>query len=124
MQVSAEAALGGPKPEALLARGPLRVNPDNPRYFTDGTTSPEGALKAILLTGSHERNNCQAFDAGDLASFDFDTYLELLQTNHQNFIRLMEHHFERTYLAFRSWFLFQVAQRHLAFLLAALTSMG
>jgi len=27
--------------------------------------------------------------------------------------RTMEHHFERTYLAFRSWFLFQVAQRDL-----------
>ena len=35
------------------AKGPLRVHPDNPRYFTDGTRAPDGSLKAVYLTGSH-----------------------------------------------------------------------
>jgi hypothetical protein len=30
-----------------LASGPLKIHPDNPRYFTDGSG------KAIYLTGSH-----------------------------------------------------------------------
>jgi hypothetical protein len=35
------------------ACGPLRVHPTSPRYFTDGTTNADGALKAIYLAG-HE----------------------------------------------------------------------
>jgi hypothetical protein len=35
------------------ARGPLRIHPSNPRYFTDGSG------KAIYLTGSHTWNNLQ-----------------------------------------------------------------
>ena len=35
------------------ATGPLRANPKNPRYFTDGSG------KAIYLTGSHTWNNLQ-----------------------------------------------------------------
>ena len=35
------------------ARGPLRVHPQNPRYFTDGTTNADGSLKAVYL-GGHE----------------------------------------------------------------------
>ncbi len=38
---------------AAPARGPLRVHPTNPRYFTDGTTNAGGAGKAIYLAG-HE----------------------------------------------------------------------
>jgi hypothetical protein len=39
-------------PDATPAKGPLRVHPTNPRYFTDGTKNPDGSLKAIYLTGS------------------------------------------------------------------------
>ena len=41
----------GPAPEEAPARGPLRVHPDNPRYFTDGSG------RAVYLTGSHTWNN-------------------------------------------------------------------
>ena len=43
----------GPAPEATPARGPLRVHPDNPRYFTDGSG------RAVYLTGSHTWSNLQ-----------------------------------------------------------------
>jgi hypothetical protein len=39
--------------------GTLRIHPTNPRYFTDGTTNGDGALKAVYLTGAHTWNtNC------------------------------------------------------------------
>lgn len=43
------AAIGG---GATPAQGPLRVHPENPRYFTDGTKRPNGSLHALYLTGS------------------------------------------------------------------------
>jgi Protein of unknown function (DUF4038)/Putative collagen-binding domain of a collagenase len=42
-------------PPAIPARGPLRVCPANPRYFTDGSG------KAMLLTGSHTWGNLQDY---------------------------------------------------------------
>lgn len=68
------------------ATGPLRVNPSNPRYFTDGSG------KAILLTGSHTWRNFQAFGAGNppADSFDYAGYLNSLQANQLNFMRLWE----------------------------------
>jgi len=72
------------KPAA--AAGPLRVHPTNPRYFAD----PNG--RAVYLTGSH---TWQSLQDGILAGyttvtqpFDYAAYLNLLQTNHHNFIRL------------------------------------
>ena len=44
---------------AAPAAGPLRVHPQNPRYFTDGTTNADGSLKAVFLTGSHTWSNLQ-----------------------------------------------------------------
>ena len=41
------------------AKGPLRVHPQNPRYFTDDTKGPDGSLKAVYLTGSHHWDNLQ-----------------------------------------------------------------
>jgi hypothetical protein len=41
------------------AAGPLRVHPDNPRYFTDGMKNAGGGLRAVYLTGSHNWNNLQ-----------------------------------------------------------------
>ena len=64
-------------------KGPLRVHPANPRYFTDD------GERAVYLTGSHTWDNLQ--DMGDTApppAFDFDAYLGFLTKHHHNFIRL------------------------------------
>lgn len=65
------------------ADGPLRVHPDNPRYFTDDTG------KAIYLTGSHTWLNLQ--DGGPKfppPKFDYEEYLDLLAEQNHNFTRL------------------------------------
>lgn len=66
--------------------GPLRVCPANPRYFADPSGNP------VYLTGSH---TWQSLQDGILPGFtkvaqpfDYVGYLNLLQTNHHNFIRL------------------------------------
>lgn len=61
------------------ATGPLRVDPANPRYFTDGSG------KVILLVGSHTWDNRQDLGTGD---FDWQGYLDDLQSWGHNFIRL------------------------------------
>lgn len=76
---------------AAPATGPLRVNKENPRYFTDGTKRPDGSLKAIYLTGSHHWNSLQ--DSGKLGKpltekFDYDGYLGLLERYNHNYIRM------------------------------------
>lgn len=72
-----------------FARGPLRVHPTNPRYFTDGTKSADGSLRTVYLTGTHTWNNFQDLGPTDPpAAFDFDAYLDLLEKHHHNFIRL------------------------------------
>jgi hypothetical protein len=70
-----------------LARGPLRILPSNPRYFTDGSG------KAIYLAGSHNWGNSQ--DSGHRAEpgdpppvSDFQRYLDFLQRYNHNFFRL------------------------------------
>jgi hypothetical protein len=76
-----------------LADGPLKPHPRNPRYFSDGTRLPNGELKAVYLTGSHTWNNL--IDRGPTdppAAFDFSAYLNLLQKNNHNFIRLWTRH--------------------------------
>ena len=65
------------------ATGPLRVHPDNPRYFADGSG------RAILLTGSHTWNNLVDMGPTDPpASFDYDAHLDWLEAHHHNFFRL------------------------------------
>ena len=65
------------------ASGPLRVHPDNPRYFTDGSG------KAVYLTGSHTWSNLSDMGSADPPpSFDFDAYLDFLDHLNHNFIRL------------------------------------
>jgi CubicO group peptidase (beta-lactamase class C family) len=71
------------------ASGPLRVHPTNPRYFTDGTKTADGSLRAVYLTGSHTWNNLIDMDKADPpAPFDFGAYLDFLQRYGHNFIRL------------------------------------
>jgi hypothetical protein len=76
---------------ATLAKGPLRVHPENPRYFTDGTRMPDGSLRAIYLTGSHHWNNLQ--DSAKLGKplteqFDYEGYLRFLEKFNHNFMRM------------------------------------
>lgn len=68
---------------AAVALGPLRVDPVNPRYFTDGSG------KAVYLTGAHTWGNLQDTGENDSpAPFDFDAYLEFLGKYPHNFFRL------------------------------------
>jgi hypothetical protein len=65
------------------ASGALRVNPDNPRYFTDGSG------KAVYLTGAHTWANLQ--DNGltyPPPAFNYKEYLDFLIANNHNFFRL------------------------------------
>ncbi|MEK7406063.1 MAG: hypothetical protein AAB225_13230 [Acidobacteriota bacterium] len=69
------------------ARGPLRILPTNPRYFTDGSGT------AIYLAGSHNWNTFQ--DNGHRSGggdpppvFDYSGHLDFLQAHNHNFFRL------------------------------------
>lgn len=67
----------------LIATGPLRVNYANPRYFMDG----EG--KTIYLTGSHTWLNLQDGVLADPPPpFDYETWLNFLQSQQHSFFRL------------------------------------
>lgn len=69
---------------ASKATGPLRANPANPRYFTDGSG------KAIYLTGSHTWANLM--DRGQSnppgVAFDYDAYMKWMVNHNFNFMRL------------------------------------
>jgi hypothetical protein len=72
------------------ASGVLRVSPTNPRYFTDSSGN------AIYLTGSHTWTGLT--DRGPTnppPTFDFQRYLDLLQSSNHNFIRLWGRHVTR-----------------------------
>jgi hypothetical protein len=69
--------------QSAIIHGPLRVHPQNPRYFTDD------GKRAIYLTGSHTWNSLQdMFPEGRQSPFDFDGYLDTLAGHGHNFIRL------------------------------------
>jgi hypothetical protein len=71
------------KSSASPAKGPLRVHPKNPRYFTDGSG------KAVYLTAAHTWANLQDLGFTDPPSaFEYAAYLDFLQKHHHNFIRL------------------------------------
>ena len=76
------AATGQP-PAGDQGKGPLRVHPENPRYFTDGSG------RAVYLTGSHPWHSFQDIGVTQPpAKFDFGTYLDFLDKHGHNFIRL------------------------------------
>ncbi len=63
--------------------GPLRVNRDNPRYFTDDSG------RAVYLTGSHTWSNLVDIGPEDPPPrFDFTAYLDWMQQLNHNYIRL------------------------------------
>lgn len=85
----------GQQPGVDKAKGPLRVHPTNPRYFTDGTKNPDGSLRAVYLTGSHNWDNFQRWAEGEIQEGltagklgRFTDYLDVLQTHQHNFVRL------------------------------------
>jgi hypothetical protein len=62
--------------------GPLTVSADNPRYFADGTG------RIVVLTGSHTWNSLHDLGPRErVVPFDWDGYLDLLETHGHNFIR-------------------------------------
>ena len=68
---------------ATIASGPLRINPNNSRYFMDSSG------RAILLTGSHTWSNLVDNGGGyPPPAFDYGGYLDFLQANNHNFFRL------------------------------------
>ena len=71
---------------AQTATGPLRVNPANRRYFTDGSG------KAIYLAGSHTWANLP--DRGQLnppgVAFDYAAYMKWMVDHNFNFMRLLD----------------------------------
>jgi len=74
-----------PPPDGGQGIGPLRVDPRNPRYFTDGSG------KVVYLTGSHTWANLKdRLPPGDPAAppFNYAAFLDFLIAHHHNFMRL------------------------------------
>src|SRR5262245_39391631 len=71
-----------------MAKGPLRIHPQNPRYFTDGTKTASGSLRAVYLTGSHTWGNLCDYPPDRYPPFDYAAYLDFLGRYHHNFFRL------------------------------------
>jgi 4-amino-4-deoxy-L-arabinose transferase-like glycosyltransferase len=66
--------------DPIAAKGPLKINAENPRYFADSAGRP------VYLAGAHTWSNFQ--DAEPLASFDYGGYLNFLAAHNLNFMRL------------------------------------
>ncbi len=62
--------------------GPLKVSATNTHFFTDASG------KAILLTGSHTWANFQEVYGEDKELFDWKGYLDFMEREHHNFMRL------------------------------------
>lgn len=93
LSAAAQAAPSSPLSNPMPAKGPLRIHPENPRYFTNGTKRPDGSLKAVYLTGSHTWANLIDRGPSDPPpAFDFGGYLDFLAAHHHNFIRLWGRH--------------------------------
>ena len=68
---------------AQAARGPFRVDPENPRYFEDGSG------KAVFLAGSHTWANFQERGIeGQTPNFDYEEYLNFMADHGHNFMRM------------------------------------
>ena len=71
----------GYDPKPAPAKGPLRVHPENPRYFTDGSG------KAIFLTGAHTWANFQDIGLAPIPRFDWPAYMNMMVKHNHNFMR-------------------------------------
>ncbi len=69
--------------EFVVASGSLRVHPQNPRYFADGSG------RAVYLTGSPTWNNLLDMGPSDPPpEFGYAAYLDFLERHNHNFFRL------------------------------------
>jgi len=75
----AEAEQQSQRQPRQVASGPLKADPQNPRYFADARG------KAVYLTGSHSWDSLRDWKP---TTFDFERYLTFLNENNHNFIRL------------------------------------
>jgi hypothetical protein len=66
------------------ATGPLKIHPQNPRYFADGSGRP------VYLAGAHTWANLQDIGVAPLPKFDWPKYLDMMQSNRLNFMRLWQ----------------------------------
>ena len=64
------------------ATGPLRVHPQNPRYFADAVGRP------VFLTGAHTWANLQDTGVAPIPTFDWEGYLAMMLSHNHNFMRL------------------------------------
>jgi len=71
-------------PASARATGPLKVHPQNSRYFADGSGRP------IYLTGAHTWANLQDIGVAPIPKFDWTKYLDMMQSNSLNFMRLWQ----------------------------------
>ena len=71
-------------PASARAAGPLKVHPQNSRYFADGSGNP------IYLTGAHTWANLQDIGVAPIPKFDWTKYLDMMQSNRLNFMRLWQ----------------------------------
>ncbi len=68
---------------AAAPMGPLKVHPENPRYFA----TPDH--RAVWLTGSHTWAALQERGLeGETPDFDYDRFLDFMQQHGHNFLRL------------------------------------
>jgi hypothetical protein len=84
---SVPALLPAAEPQLVhaAATGPLRVSPENPYFFVDGSG------KAVFLAGSHTWSNFLDKGTSDPPPvFDYDGYLKFLSAHNMNFFRLWE----------------------------------
>ncbi len=76
-------ACSGVKMSQGSTAGPLRIDPGNPRYFSDGAGS------VVYLVGAHTWTNLQDMvPSKNVPAFDYTGYMEFLRRYHLNFIRL------------------------------------
>jgi hypothetical protein len=84
LAVAATGQYAEPAQVLETAMGPLRVHPDNPRYFTDDSG------RAIYLTGSHTWANLQDTGVAPEPIFDWESYLAMMRSHNHNFMRLWQ----------------------------------
>lgn len=68
--------------DSTLANGPLRVHPQNRRYFMDGRG------QVVYLAGSHNWTTVQDHGFPLPVAFNFEEYVDFLTKHHHNFVRL------------------------------------
>ena len=68
--------------QSLQGRGPLRVHPDNPGYFTDDSGEP------ILLAGGQTWATLQERRGAETPLFDYDGWLRFLNDHGLNYMRM------------------------------------